>query len=126
MGIRRLLCRHHGCELEIPLYHPHCFLNLDHAMFDCGGVAFKETGFHGSSETVKVREFKLHNLCVVIQSAHEFWGGFMLDLLDPIIDFFWELYRADKRPEARRLTIGCFLVVLLIVILICVIAARSV
>ena len=45
----------------------------------------------------------------------------MLDLLDPILDFFWELYKADKRPEARKLTVGCFLVVLLIVVIIGVI-----
>lgn len=42
----------------------------------------------------------------------------MLDLLDPIVDFFLAIYKADKRPEARKLTIGCFLVVLIVVVLI--------
>src|SRR5256885_4840063 len=37
VGVRPLLCRHHGCELEIPLYHTHRFLNRDYIMFDCGG-----------------------------------------------------------------------------------------
>jgi len=48
VGIRRLLCRHRGCELEIPLYDTHRFLNLDYLMFDCGGMAFKEPGFDPS------------------------------------------------------------------------------
>ena len=29
VGVRPLLCRHRGCELEIPLYHTHRFLNPD-------------------------------------------------------------------------------------------------
>jgi hypothetical protein len=45
----------------------------------------------------------------------------MLELLEPIINFFLTIYRADKRPEARKLTIGCFLVVLVAIILIGVI-----
>src|ERR1700736_1539371 len=48
LGVRPLLCRHHGCELEIPLYHTHSFLNRDYIMFDCGGMAFSEAGFHAS------------------------------------------------------------------------------
>src|SRR5258708_13107609 len=48
VGVRPLLRRHHGCELEIPLYHPHRFLNRDYIVFDCGGVAFSEAGFHAS------------------------------------------------------------------------------
>ncbi len=44
VGVRPLLCRHHGCELEIPLYHTHRFLNRDYIMFDCGGMAFSEAG----------------------------------------------------------------------------------
>jgi hypothetical protein len=34
-----LLCRHHGCELEIPLYPPYRFLNGDYSVFDCGSMA---------------------------------------------------------------------------------------
>jgi len=41
-------CRHHGCELEVPLYHTHCFLNRDYIMFDCSGMAFSESGFYAS------------------------------------------------------------------------------
>jgi hypothetical protein len=37
-----LLCRHHGCELEIPLYHTHRFLNRDYIMFDCGGMCWSK------------------------------------------------------------------------------------
>lgn len=37
----------------------------------------------------------------------------MWDLLDWIISpaahYFAEIYRADRRPEARRFTVGCFL-----------------
>jgi hypothetical protein len=35
-----LLCRHHGCELEIPLYPPYRFLRGDYGVFDCRGMAF--------------------------------------------------------------------------------------
>ena len=45
----------------------------------------------------------------------------MFELLDPIIDFFRTLYDADKRPEARKFTIGCFVVVLIVVAVIAVI-----
>jgi hypothetical protein len=38
-----LLCRHHGCELEIPLYPPYRFFTIDYCVFDCGGMAFSET-----------------------------------------------------------------------------------
>jgi len=37
-GSRSLLCRHHGCELEIPLYPPHRFFNRDYSVFDCGSM----------------------------------------------------------------------------------------
>ena len=40
VGVRTLLCRHHGCELEIPLHPAHRFLNRDYIVFDCGGMAF--------------------------------------------------------------------------------------
>jgi hypothetical protein len=40
MGAPPLLCRHHGCELEIPLYPPYRFLNSDYSVFDCGSTAF--------------------------------------------------------------------------------------
>lgn len=45
----------------------------------------------------------------------------MFEILDPIINMFEEIYRADKRPEARKLTIGCFVVVLILVVVIGVI-----
>jgi hypothetical protein len=50
VGVRPLLCRHHGCELEIPLYHTHRFLNRDYIMFDCGGVALSEDKLNFSWE----------------------------------------------------------------------------
>ena len=38
----------------------------------------------------------------------------MWDLLDwiisPALSYFEAVYRADRRPEARRFTIGCFLI----------------
>jgi hypothetical protein len=43
-----LLCRHHGGELEIPLYPAHRFLNRDYNLFDCGGMASSEAGFQVS------------------------------------------------------------------------------
>jgi hypothetical protein len=42
VGVRCLLCRHHGCELEIPLYPSYRFLNGDYSVFDCGSMAFSE------------------------------------------------------------------------------------
>ena len=45
----------------------------------------------------------------------------MLELLEPIIAYFVAIYNADKRPEARQLTIGCFVIVLIVVVLIGVI-----
>jgi hypothetical protein len=53
VGVRPLLCRHHGFELEIPLYHTHRFLNPDYIMFDCGGMAFSEADFHASIAIVR-------------------------------------------------------------------------
>lgn len=48
-----------------------------------------------------------------------------MELLDPIIDFFQALYDADKRPEARKFTAGCFLIVLIVFVIIVVIFSRS-
>ena len=62
LGIRSLLCRHHGCELEIPLYPTHRFLKRDYVMFDCGGMAFSEAGSNASIAIVRVRGFKLKQL----------------------------------------------------------------
>jgi len=42
VGPRSLLCRHHGCELEIPLRPPYRFFSRDYSVFDCGGMAFSE------------------------------------------------------------------------------------
>ena len=51
----------------------------------------------------------------------------MLELLDAIIDVFEAIYCAYKRLGARKLTIGCFVMVLILVALIGVIySVRSV
>ena len=42
VGVRPLLCRHHGCELEVPLCSAHGFLNADYVVFDRGGMVFSE------------------------------------------------------------------------------------
>ena len=42
----------------------------------------------------------------------------MDEILDSIVNLFMAIYRADRRPEARRFTIGCFVVVLVVVLLI--------
>ena len=39
----------------------------------------------------------------------------MSEFLGPIIDFFWDIYDADKRPEARKMTIGCLVIVLIVI-----------
>jgi hypothetical protein len=39
----------------------------------------------------------------------------MFDLLNPVFDFFFSLWAADKRPEARRFTIGCFFMVVIFI-----------
>jgi uncharacterized protein (DUF1697 family) len=36
-----------------PLYHTHRFLNRDYIVFDCGGMAFSEAGFHASIAIVR-------------------------------------------------------------------------
>jgi hypothetical protein len=48
VGVRPLLCRHHGFELEILFYYSHRFLNRDYRLSDCGGMAFSEAGFRAS------------------------------------------------------------------------------
>lgn len=53
MGLRPLLCRCHCFELEILFYYSHRFLNRDYSMFDCGGMAFSEAGFHAFIEIVR-------------------------------------------------------------------------
>ena len=53
LGARHLLCSSHSFELEIRLHHPHRFLNRDHIMFDCGGMAFSEAGFNAPIAIVK-------------------------------------------------------------------------
>ena len=45
----------------------------------------------------------------------------MLDFLDYLSNFFLRIYRADNRPEARKLTLGCFIIVVVIVVLLGVI-----
>ena len=42
VGSRSLLCRHHGCVLEIPLHPPYCFFNRDYSVLECGRMAFSE------------------------------------------------------------------------------------
>jgi hypothetical protein len=52
MGVRRLLWRHHDCELAISLYPANRFLSLDYSSFDCGGMAFNQAGFQDPVVTV--------------------------------------------------------------------------
>ena len=61
VGVRPLLCRHHGCELEIPLYPTHRFLNRDYIMFDCGGMAFGEAKLKADSCLCSSCEFDGRN-----------------------------------------------------------------
>jgi len=49
LGVRPVLCRYHGCELEIPLYATYRFLNGDYAVPDFGGVAFIAVGISDGS-----------------------------------------------------------------------------
>ena len=42
VGARHLLCRSNDRLFKICLYHPQRLLNLDFALFDCGGVASGE------------------------------------------------------------------------------------
>ena len=44
LGVCSLLCRAHGCELEILVYPPHCFRSCDYRVFGFGGLAFVEVG----------------------------------------------------------------------------------
>ena len=53
VGVRPLLCRHHGCELEIPLHPPHRSLNRDYIKFDRRSLALSEAGFHASIAIVR-------------------------------------------------------------------------
>jgi len=53
VGVRLLLCHHHGCELDLSFCHTDRFLNRDHIMFDCGSMAFNEAGFHASITIVR-------------------------------------------------------------------------
>jgi hypothetical protein len=43
VGVRSVLGRHHGCELEISLCPPYRLFIRDYGVFDCGGMAFSET-----------------------------------------------------------------------------------
>jgi hypothetical protein len=42
LGVRPLLCRHHGGELEIPVYRTDRFRYRDYIVFNCGCVALGE------------------------------------------------------------------------------------
>ena len=53
MGVRALLCRHHSCELEIPLHRSHRFLHRDHIVSDGGGMAFREAGLTAPVATLR-------------------------------------------------------------------------
>ena len=61
VGVRPLLCRHHGFELEILFCYSHRFLNRNYIMFDCGGMACNENRFPSLHCDSKVRAFKLHH-----------------------------------------------------------------
>src|ERR1700730_11229607 len=67
VGSRSLLCRHHGCELEIPLYLPYRFFNRDYSMFDCGGMAFSEANLKRSFASVPA--------CLVNRPRTQLSGG---------------------------------------------------
>ena len=45
----------------------------------------------------------------------------MFDILDHIFQHFVAIYMADKRPDARRFTIGCFLMVIIFIGLLAII-----
>src|SRR4051794_2934263 len=62
VGIRPLLCRHHGSELEIPLCHTHHFLSPDYCVLDCRRMALSEAGFHASIAIVEVKGFEATHL----------------------------------------------------------------
>jgi len=53
VGVRPLLCRHHGFELEILVYYSHRFLNRDYIMFDYSGMAIGEAGSRASVAIVR-------------------------------------------------------------------------
>jgi hypothetical protein len=42
LGLRLLLCGHHGRELEVSLHLTHRLLNRDHTLFGHGGMAFNK------------------------------------------------------------------------------------
>jgi O-antigen/teichoic acid export membrane protein len=42
----------------------------------------------------------------------------LLDFISPAVEYFAAIYRADGRREARRFTVGCFLVFVALVLLI--------
>ena len=56
VGFRSLLCRHHGCELALPLYPPCRFFNRDYRVFDRGGMAVSEAGCVGQRQSRLTRE----------------------------------------------------------------------
>jgi len=58
VGVRPLLCRHHGCELEIPVYLTHRFLSRCYIMFDRGGMAFSEASFHAYTAIARYVQFR--------------------------------------------------------------------
>jgi hypothetical protein len=39
----------------------------------------------------------------------------VFDFLDNIFSFFLDIYMADKRPDARKFTIGCLVMVLIFI-----------
>jgi hypothetical protein len=39
-------------------------------------------------------------------------------IIRPLADSFEQIYNADRRPEARRFTVGCFFSLALIILLI--------
>jgi hypothetical protein len=55
-----LLCRHNGCELEIPLCPSYGCFNRDYGVPECGGMAFGEANLknRGSPGAGAKDEFK--------------------------------------------------------------------
>ena len=47
-----MLCRHHGCELELPVYPAYRVLNGDYTVFDSGSIAFSEADLNPFTRVV--------------------------------------------------------------------------
>jgi hypothetical protein len=79
VGSRSLLCRHHGCELEVPLYPPYRFFNLDYSVPNCGGMVFSEANLKpivriaSGSLALRTLDCKLQRLFLSHNSQQTNW-----------------------------------------------------